>query len=132
MTCPVARSFQRDTQMEPVDCCECGSTLPETFFALTKPWAAPMPDLHPIDGRVRSTEGRPDAIADEGAACGLSGGINRCDRSQAREYSRLTSCNQRNAVIGQRTRKRLDTIAFAAAVAAIACFLFWFFTTTPM
>lgn len=126
MTCRVARSFQRDTQIEPVYCCECGSTLPETFCALK----TLGPHLCPVDGRVRSTEGRPDAIADEGLACGLSGGISRCDRSQAREYSRLTSCNQRNAVMGQRTMKRLDTIAFA--VAAVACFLFWFFTTTPM
>lgn len=34
--------------------------------------------------------------------------------------------------MGQRSRKRLDTIAFAVAVAAVACFLFWFFATTPM
>jgi cytochrome c-type biogenesis protein CcmE len=34
--------------------------------------------------------------------------------------------------MAQRTRKRLDTIAFVVAVVAIACFLFWFFATTPM
>lgn len=33
MTCRVARSFENHTQMEPVCCCECGSTHLEMFVA---------------------------------------------------------------------------------------------------
>ncbi len=34
MTCRAAGSFPRQAQTEAVDCCECGSTHLETFFAL--------------------------------------------------------------------------------------------------
>lgn len=33
MTCRVARSFENHTQMEPVYCCDCGSTHLEAFVA---------------------------------------------------------------------------------------------------
>lgn len=32
MTCRVARSFKNYSQMEPVSCCECGSTHLEAFL----------------------------------------------------------------------------------------------------
>jgi hypothetical protein len=32
MTCRVARSFQNYPQMEPISCCECGSTHLEAFL----------------------------------------------------------------------------------------------------
>ena len=39
---------------------------------LESPGAASVPDLRTVHGRVRSMAGKPNAIADEGAACRLS------------------------------------------------------------
>jgi hypothetical protein len=47
MTCRAARSFQHHTQMEPVSCCECGSTHLEVF----DPSAALGPYLCPTCAR---------------------------------------------------------------------------------
>jgi hypothetical protein len=39
---------------------------------LESPGAASVPNLRPVQGRVRNVDGKPDAIVDEGAACRLS------------------------------------------------------------
>jgi len=39
---------------------------------LESPWAASVPDLRPIQGRVRNVVGNSDESADEGAACRLN------------------------------------------------------------
>jgi hypothetical protein len=59
MTCRVARSFQYDTQTEPVYCCECGSTHLETFFALK----TLGPHLCPICARSKVECGVAESMA---------------------------------------------------------------------
>jgi hypothetical protein len=39
---------------------------------LENPGAASVPDLCPVQGRVRNVEGQPGTIVDEGAACRLT------------------------------------------------------------
>ena len=39
---------------------------------LESPGAASVPNVRPVQGRVRNVDGNPDAIVDEGAACRLN------------------------------------------------------------
>lgn len=74
MTCRVAR-LPQDLPLriiDPVFCCDCGSSDLGGVLHLENPGAASVPTLRPVQGRVRNLEGNPNAIANEGAACRLS------------------------------------------------------------
>ena len=96
--------------------------------------AVPMPDQGRISGQIRRVVGNATGLAADDERNSVS--ADRWNRSaRARPEARVLTLHalaQKERRDARRFRKRLDTIAFAIAVSALATFLVWFFVTTPM
>ena len=107
---------------------------------IESPGTASVPNVCPVQGWVRRG-GTHVAIANARAVCRLRGRLERACLLTGQEYCASHLAMKEGTMnymqflsVGwvrytPRTRRRLDTYAFVGVVVAIACILWWLFTT---